>query len=384
MFLNGKSAQYIAEGINSVNPYIIPVAVGAYEGGRMLYDKYNQHKPSGPSRVVGGFPSTGGGGGGPGPHGGYVPYSSQRKRRGRRRKFKRRKLSKKVKKAVKRVVSGAMHPQGIFNRIFSISIASNVNCCGWFEASNKSRAAWNEYLMSEIMTTAAGGVTSTVTQDPQDIASVASVTSASIPKGSKKYHITQKCVFHLRNNTNSPAEIILYVLKSNTTTQLSTTDDLAKRYYSTWVSEDLSAATAPTAALTYPNNIMQYWSTPQKGDYDMVKKMKVRLEPESEVKLPVSGSFFYNTWNYGQVFTYAKGTPAFLFRVQGVPGHNSTTTSSVGLTGSRIDCVVTETITVKSSEPSSVAIRKFVGSGMTEATPTDIAADSNVAAFADT
>lgn len=263
--------------------------------------------------------------------GGTKVLTGPAKRRRKTKKFN--VLSKKQKKVVKKIVKNLPKYEKTLVANWQLNFMNQVSCAlnkvGWQLVYAQTKAAILPKVQQERMLTASDGVTTLVTEDPQDVIG---------PGGFKKYLCKADIQHILKNNTNGSCELTVYKFRCIDDTNVTPLTDLDGRITASQFTKTTTASSTPSAPLAKEDNFWQYWSTPNQRDahWKMVKKVKYNISPGDEVRLfhkiktPIMLSRLVDS-------SYYKGQEALVFRIQGKPTHQQNLESALGMSPAQLD-----------------------------------------------
>lgn len=248
---------------------------------------------------------------------GQIKRVSDKKNRGPKKKVTFRGLVKKVHALEKSNHENEMDLQ--YRRNDPLQVTSLVNKAGYGEVAFLSASSIESALNSvPYLNTGAPGTAATY-----DATALVQPT---------KWHIKCWAKMHARNNYNFPCDVTAYLCKPRTNTDVTPTSALAML-----TKQQISGGTLDyTDPFIYPSDVPDFTET-----FRILSTKKVRLN---------SGDELIETWNKEIVYdqeerdthsnTYNVDYHMFiLVRVVGVPCHDKTTTTSVGLCPTRLDIV---------------------------------------------
>ncbi len=154
----------------------------------------------------------------------------------------------------------------------------------------------------------------------------------------RKYYFKDSFNMHFKNNTNSPAELVVYLLRCNDYTVLSPTSEM---------NELRKAAFSNTQVLSKEDDFNQYWTIPRinasKRKWQIQKHWKIDMSGGEESTLFVSPRmviFDPSVIVEEGDATYFKGQYAVVIREQGKVTHDTSTKTNLGLSNTEIDVMV--------------------------------------------
>lgn len=307
----------------------VPYAAGL---GSAAYDYFYGDPPSG---------GGGNGGGGPRRRRPFVPANTnlshgsaivmgKRRRKKRRSRFQR-KISKVLNKTLKRKLAAVPTLLSDIKSTWLTYSACAVNKVGWSEFVVMTEDDLKSYLQHEVLINTADGTTTMQTVVPHS--------TYNLGYKSFKQKMTVDC--YGKNNSNAPCELVFYWVQCVEQTSYTALNYVEDQYLATYKTKALaSPAAATSAALALRDNFQQYWSSSKQNVnslYKIIKRVKVVLQPGDEIRLIFSKVYkLMNQNNLGDE-TYAEGTPQLLCRIQGVPSHDVTTSTSTMMSPAQVD-----------------------------------------------
>lgn len=303
--------------------------------------------------------------------GGVVKASGKRKRRSMKKKPA---FNKRQKKSVKAIATAQRFEKVTeWKKEDMFQMESAVNKVQYTVLGGNTLGSWRDYLTNQIMLTASNGVTTLVMENPEDL---------NATQGAYKvYQVKYVVKMLLRNNTNSPVNLVIYqgvCTDMNVTTM---SEDLTYRVNREFCTNTLAPA-APTAAPAIEDMHYQYWYTKNMKDahWKVKKRTVVRLNPGDEYKYFAKHTFYVDTVGYGGISSssYLKGFPAFLVRQSGVPTHDTTTGNNTGICNTSVDVLREQQFYVKGRAGRGLTNSRNViaPTGFTAITPVAVSEDS--------
>lgn len=154
-----------------------------------------------------------------------------------------------------------------------------------------------------------------------------------------KYKISKSMQLMMRNNTSFPADLTIYIVKVEDFTTLSPTTELNDLYL---------ASIKDSLASDFKRDPFQYFSITGVGKnqrkYSIYQKQALKFKAGEQIdfsiKLP---NYIYDVATIDAqttASTYLKGTYQVLFRLQGVPSHDSTNSLNTGTSQTQLDYVM--------------------------------------------
>lgn len=140
---------------------------------------------------------------------------------------------------------------------------------------------------------------------------------------------------YLKNNTNFQAEITLYTFRCVEETSTSPQTDIDNR-----LREKYNTTATAASMSTKEDNFFQYFSVAnsQKPKWKIESKQQVTLCGGEEAKLRLSGAKLIKNNDFEVTASdYKKGDCVFVYRIMGVPSHDTTTKTLLGVANTSID-----------------------------------------------
>lgn len=173
-----------------------------------------------------------------------------------------------------------------------------------------------------------------------------------------KFKINQYLQYEVRNNTNFPCFLTLYVVKCAQQTGVDVITDLNNRF---------KATHADAADLDYTRDVFQFFSTP--GTTENNKRWVIHSKKEFDfqggqemrftVKIP---SYIFNPAqdlrNGTSSTNYLKGTYKILYRMRGHVSHDKTTPNLVGISNAQLDFVIKQHLSIAMKKDSMEIAKK--------------------------
>lgn len=303
--------------------------------------------------------------------GGIVKGAGKRKRK----YFKKKPVfNKRQKKSVKAIALAQRYEKCVdWKKEDMFQMESAVNKVQYTVIGGAVTGSWRDYLLNQIMYTASNGVTSLVMEQPEDLNATAGAF--------KLYKILYVMKMLIRNNTNSPCNLVIYQGHCTDLSTISMSDDLTQRVEREFCTSTLSPA-APTAAPLIEDMHFQYWYTKnmKDGHWKVTKRTVVRLNPGDEYKFFGKHTFYIDTKTIGSYGSnnYLRGYPAWLVRQVGVPTHDTTTGNSTGICNTSLDVLREQSFFVKSRTGRSLTNNRNViaPTGFSAITPVAVSEDT--------
>lgn len=297
----------------------------------------------------------------PGSMGGKVRLNLKRKRRISKYKVR---VARPIRKYVNRRIK-----QETFEKLSDIrqtkmgQWTSAVNKVAYYEDFTLGRSEVLLYAIRTKMENTAFATTDVVVEDLKDVALTQLGNCTVKLLGSVKYII--------RNNSTSPAHLIAYHMKCIDQTDVTPTADLDSRLSQQRGTYNLGALAAAGAPIAKEDQFQQFWSTPimKECHWKIKQKHDFLLAAGDEIQVYFDINVPCNT-KYNAI-AYQKGSEVIMFRLQGRPSHDSTTSSLLGIADTLVDFQRQTTFTsYKKGASSSLSTHVDVGnSGFSAITP---------------
>jgi len=294
--------------------------------GRSKQPQTPRTKTSAKMRKGGGPPS----GYNPGSMGGRV-YPKGKKRKGKKRASNR--MSKGTRKVIAKIAKRAVNRRtdkvGEWFRNAIGQLTSSVNKVSWTTLSGAANNNWLSTLQNEVMLTAADGTTTQVTQEPGDLSGIGA---------QKEYKIHRRLKYTFKNNSNSPAELMLFKFRAIDDTNNDPASDLDNRISAGYFTITQTSTSVPSAALAKEDNFQQYWSTHimRECQWKMVSREKILLAGGDELVRYMTQNVPIKLRNASAV-SHQKGQEYIVARLVGRPTHDTTTLTNLGVADTRVD-----------------------------------------------
>lgn len=163
------------------------------------------------------------------------------------------------------------------------------------------------------------------------VGTMAQLDMSSLPNPTK-WHFKAYAECRIRNNYLYPCEVRIYVCKPKVQTGNSAEVQVSNGL-NTHANPSITASTLDL----YPSDAQLFGET-----YKTILFKKVKLQAGDEIRVPWSENMVYDQ-EYGDNVTSAytpRDSRQIMVRVTGCLGHDSTTTSNIGFTAAKLDCVI--------------------------------------------